>query len=70
MTDYELTVEDLTPRWGRGCPAKGSAKPASTLPPKYLDPKTGKSWSGRGRTSSWLGKNPKRFPITQEGAEA
>ncbi len=41
----------------------------STLPAKYLDPKTGKSWSGRGPAPAWLAnlRNKNRFLV--EGAE-
>lgn len=70
MADYDLTVDDIAAKRRRGRPAKGEGrtddKPA--LPPKYLDPKTGKTWSGRGRTPAWLGKNPKRFLIAEEVA--
>ena len=46
---------------------KAAAK--STLPAKYLDPKTGKSWSGRGPAPAWLAnaRNKNRFLV--EGAE-
>ncbi|HDR9377078.1 TPA: H-NS histone family protein, partial [Burkholderia multivorans] len=40
-----------------------SAKPKRTLPPKYRNPKTGETWSGRGRAPAWLGKNRTRFLI-------
>src|ERR1700712_2045917 len=41
----------------------------STLPAKYLNPKTGKSWSGRGPAPAWLAnaRNKNRFLV--EGAE-
>ncbi|PZX34285.1 H-NS family DNA-binding protein [Cupriavidus phytorum] len=66
MAEYGLTVDDITKR-RRGRPAgSGASKPKSELPPKYRDPKTGKTWSGRGRAPSWLGKNPKRFLIAEE----
>jgi DNA-binding protein H-NS len=71
MADYELTIEDITPKRRRGRPAGNAAaeeKVKATLPPKYLDPKTGKTWSGRGRAPAWLGKNPKRFLIAEEAA--
>ncbi len=68
MADYELTVEDIAPKRRRGRPAGSGASAAqktSALPPKYLDPKTGKTWSGRGRAPAWLGKRPERFLIEQ-----
>jgi DNA-binding protein H-NS len=67
MADYDLTVEDIAPKRRRGRPAGSGVaqKSASALPPKYRDPKTGKTWSGRGRAPAWLGKRPERFLIEQ-----
>ncbi|WP_455285582.1 H-NS histone family protein [Cupriavidus necator] len=62
MAEYGLSVEDVAPKRGRGRPA-GAKRAAPALPPKYMDPKTGKTWSGRGRAPSWLGKRPERFLI-------
>lgn len=68
MSECDLTVDDRTPKRGRGRPAGGASgkidKPS--LPPKYRDPKTGKTWSGRGRAPAWLGKGPNRFIIAEE----
>ena len=69
MTEYSLTEADIAPKRRRGRPAKDHVSvPAvkTALPPKYLDPKSGKTWSGRGRAPAWLGKNPKRFLISEE----
>lgn len=68
MAEYELTVEDITPKRGRGRPARGASAKVNkpSLPPKYRDPKTGRTWSGRGRAPAWLGKNPNRFLIAEE----
>ncbi|MBY4898544.1 H-NS histone family protein [Cupriavidus sp. AU9028] len=63
MEEYGLTIEDLAPR-RRGRPRKNPAS-ASGLPPKYRDPKTGKTWSGRGRAPAWLGKNRDKFLIAE-----
>lgn len=71
MAEYGLTEADIAPKRRRGRPAKRNAAAPTVkgaLPPKYLDPKTGKTWSGRGRTPAWLGKNPKRFLIAEESA--
>nr|WP_315593676.1 H-NS histone family protein [uncultured Cupriavidus sp.] len=67
MEQYGLSVEDIQGKRRRGRPAgSGSVKAAKEpLPPKYFDPKTGKTWSGRGRAPAWLGKNPNRFLIAE-----
>ena len=60
VLEYGLTESDIFPR-KRGRPA-GTA--ISVAAPKYQDPKTGKTWSGRGRTPEWIkGKNRDRFLI-------
>lgn len=69
MSDYGLTVEDIAGKRRRGRPA-GSKSQVSTkaktgLPPKYMDPKTGATWSGRGRAPAWLGKNRSKFLIAE-----
>ncbi|MDF3838457.1 H-NS histone family protein [Cupriavidus basilensis] len=69
MAEYELTAEDIAPKRRRGRPAGTSATTAATpkteLPPKYQDPKTGATWSGRGRAPGWLGKNRDKFLIAE-----
>lgn len=59
VAEYGLTAEDLglAPRRGRRAGAK------MPVPPKYRDPKTGATWSGRGRAPAWIGKNRDRFLI-------
>jgi DNA-binding protein H-NS len=50
-------------------PAKKAAKPGNYVrgpqPPKYQDPKTGATWSGRGRAPAWIAgvKDPSKFLI-------
>ena len=61
VAEYGITERDI---FGsrRGRPRKtGGVTPA-----KYLDPKTGATWSGRGRVPNWLKdvKNRDRFLIT------
>ncbi|MGO4308175.1 H-NS histone family protein [Cupriavidus sp. RAF12] len=70
MAEYELTVDDIATKRHRGRPAgAGRVKPAtkakSELPPKYMDPKTGATWSGRGRAPAWLGKHRAKFLIPE-----
>jgi DNA-binding protein H-NS len=61
MTEFGLTAEDLgfAPAVRRGRPPK-----KTPLPPKYMDPKSGNTWSGRGKPPKWIsGKNRDRFLI-------
>lgn len=32
-------------------------------PPKYLDPETGKTWTGKGRMPDWVKANPEQFRL-------
>lgn len=59
MTDYQLSERDIFP--GRGRPAtKGT-----TVAPKYRDPATGATWTGRGKAPSWIrDKDRAQFEIT------
>ncbi|RYO87440.1 hypothetical protein DL763_006310 [Monosporascus cannonballus] len=59
VAEYGLTAEDLglAQRRGRRAGAK------APVPPKYRDPKTGATWSGRGRAPAWIGKNRDKFLI-------
>jgi DNA-binding protein H-NS len=59
IAEYGLTIEELGFSSKRGRPAK--KKP---LPPKYRNPKTGETWSGRGRSPAWIaGRSKERFLI-------
>ncbi|UEB99677.1 H-NS histone family protein [Burkholderia vietnamiensis] len=63
IAEYGITEKDI---FGtrRGRPAK-----QATVQPeaKYRDPKTGATWSGRGRAPAWIkdAKNRNRFLIQQ-----
>lgn len=67
MEQYGLSVEDIQGKRRRGRPAGSVVVKAvkEPLPPKYRDPKTGATWSGRGRAPAWLGRNPNRFLIEE-----
>ncbi|MGY2489026.1 H-NS family nucleoid-associated regulatory protein [Cupriavidus sp. CP313] len=63
-------VHDIAAKRRRGRPAGGGkakavTKAKSELPPKFMDPKTGATWSGRGRAPAWLGKNRTKFLIPE-----
>lgn len=61
VAEYGITEKDI---FGvrRGKPAKQPKAPAEA---KYRDPKTGATWSGRGRAPAWIKdvKNRNRFLI-------
>lgn len=59
IAEYGITAEEL------GFSGKRATRKAKSggLPPKYRNPKTGETWSGRGRRPAWIGKRPERFLI-------
>jgi DNA-binding protein H-NS len=50
MAEYNLTVADLASTTGK----KGGALPGTKVAPKYRDPASGATWSGRGLKPKWL----------------
>ncbi|MFT4195231.1 H-NS family nucleoid-associated regulatory protein [Ottowia sp.] len=59
VAEYQLTVQDVFPT-GRKARVKSSAKVA----PKYRDPATGQTWTGRGKAPKWIdGKDRTQFLI-------
>ncbi|WP_080429871.1 H-NS family nucleoid-associated regulatory protein [Burkholderia ubonensis] len=58
VAEYGLTEQDI---FGH----KRSAR--TPVPPKYQDPKTGATWSGRGKPPAWIAnaRNRDRFLIQQ-----
>lgn len=61
IADYGLTQRDLfPPRLGR--PKKDEQRPK----PRYRDPKTGATWTGRGRAPAWIaGQEREHFLIDE-----
>lgn len=54
MEDAGLTVEDLSSRKLGG--SRGSAaSTGSKVSPKYRNPATGETWTGRGKRPKWVG---------------
>ncbi|HDR9474391.1 H-NS histone family protein [Burkholderia multivorans] len=60
IAEYGITPEQL---FGRR--RTSGTKASGPLPPKYRDPKTGATWSGRGKAPQWIAgaKNRTRFLI-------
>jgi DNA-binding protein H-NS len=50
MSEYGLSLADLSAKAAAKAPAKSGAKVA----PKYRDKATGQTWSGRGLQPNWL----------------
>ena len=78
MAEYGLTAEDLGFSAGRGA-GKGSGKAASKAStragvgvPKYQDPNTGATWTGRGKPPNWIAgvANRDEYLIAKSGAAA
>lgn len=65
VVEYDLTPEQVFGRKRIG--AAGTAKPKAEVSAKYHNPKTGETWSGRGRAPAWIKnvKNRDRFLIAQ-----
>jgi DNA-binding protein H-NS len=58
IVEYDLTAEEL------GFTSKRATARKTASVAKYRNPKTGETWSGRGRSPGWLaGKNRERFLI-------
>lgn len=62
IAEYDITAEEL----GFSSPRPESAR-KKPLPARYKNPKTGETWSGRGRAPGWLAgvKNRDRFLISE-----
>jgi DNA-binding protein H-NS len=57
LTEYDLTQEDIFP------PTKQKATRQSVAP-KYRDPSTGATWTGRGKPPKWIdGKDRAQYEI-------
>lgn len=58
IQEYELTEVDLFSS------EKKTRKTVATVKPKYRNPKTGDTWTGRGKPPKWIaGKNKTEFLI-------
>ncbi|WP_080485599.1 MULTISPECIES: H-NS histone family protein [Burkholderia cepacia complex] len=57
MKELDISVLDLQEK-----AHKRNSRRMSTAP-KYRDPTTGRTWSGRGRQPAWLGNDPAAFLI-------
>jgi DNA-binding protein H-NS len=71
MAEHKLTGDDIgiaAPQAGRVTRkrTKTAAKKTAAVAAKYQDPKTGATWSGRGREPGWIkGKKREKFLIAE-----
>jgi len=63
IANFEFTAAELG-FGGRGRPAKERKQQRAGVAPKYRDPETGATWSGRGKPPKWIaGKDRAEFTI-------
>ena len=63
IEEYDLSSEDI---FGRGATkSRGPSKAkGQSVPPKYRDPATGATWTGRGKAPKWIqDKEREQFAI-------
>lgn len=59
IDEYKLTKEDVF-----GASAKRVRKASGSVAPKYKDPISGATWSGRGKAPKWIdGKDRSQFAV-------
>jgi len=64
VAEYGLTPRQI---FGRQGSAGRAARKTPAVAPKYRDPNTGATWSGRGREPAWIkGKRRERFLIERQ----
>ena len=63
VAEFGLTAQDVFPS-GRGA-GKGRSSTAGTkVAPKYRNPATGETWTGRGKAPKWIqNENREKFAI-------
>ncbi|SEI51712.1 H-NS histone family protein [Paraburkholderia diazotrophica] len=62
MADYGITLAELG--GSRAKAAKAASRPRAGVAPKYRDPASGSTWSGRGKPPRWIaGQDRDKFLI-------
>jgi DNA-binding protein H-NS len=60
IEEFGLTVQDVFP----GRTSRASGRSTGKVAPKYRDPATGQTWTGRGKPPKWIdGQNREQFLI-------
>ncbi|HDR9587664.1 TPA: H-NS histone family protein [Burkholderia stabilis] len=66
VAEYGITDDQI---YGRKR-AKNAANSAAVAEPKYQNPKTGETWSGRGRAPAWIANAKDRSKFLVDGASS
>jgi len=53
IKSHDLTVSELGFS-GKGAPKRNLTDKRNVVAPKYIDPTSGKTWTGRGKSPAWL----------------
>lgn len=54
MREYDISPEEIAAAYRSANKTARRVANKQSVPPKYRDPASGKTWSGRGRTPRWL----------------
>ncbi len=66
IDEYQLSASDIFPGGKAKSASKKTGKAGGKVAPKYRDPITGSTWSGRGLAPKWLaGKNKADYLIAE-----
>ena len=64
VSEYGLTAQDVFPVGKAGKVGRSSATAGTKVAPKYRDPATGQTWTGRGKAPKWIqNENREKFAI-------
>jgi DNA-binding protein H-NS len=54
MSEYGLTAADIVSKAGNTAPRNPTGSAGKKVAPKYRNPETGETWTGRGLQPNWL----------------
>jgi DNA-binding protein H-NS len=64
VVEFDLTAQDIFPAGGRGGAKTARKTAGGKVAPKYRDPATGATWTGRGKAPKWIeGQDRAKFAI-------
>jgi DNA-binding protein H-NS len=67
MDRHEISMEDVSAFVGKAARSTKAKATGKAISAKYLDPKTGASWSGRGRAPAWIANARDRNAFLADG---